>query len=203
MITHGWSYRKLVATQSNLTDYIRQYKNLDQLAYEMEAITQPLRYSGAVEDSGGPQLAQDFEPDISTMIQLSPWLDEQDISTIMVLAPMSRELDILDMMWLSPDPEEQDISAMMRLSPMPGEKDISTMIQPFWGVTMHGCGQHTTQPEMMMQVLSNESLMYGKRFHFQPSIVTIINCFPTHVPIDVDIANKHKSITSPAKDDRS
>jgi hypothetical protein len=97
MITHGWSYRELVATQSNLTDYIRQYKNLDQLAYEMEAITQPLRYSGAVEDSGGPQLAQDFEPDISTMIQLSPWLDEQDIS------------------------------AMMRLSPTPGEKDRSTM----------------------------------------------------------------------------
>lgn len=77
---------------------------------------------------GSPQLAQDFEPDISTIIQLSLWLDEQDISTIIVLAPMSRELVILDMMWLSPDPEEQDISDIMRLSPTPGEKDISTMI---------------------------------------------------------------------------
>ena len=128
MITHCWNYRELVATQSNLTDYIRQYKNLNQLAYEMEAITKPLRYSGAVEDSGGPQLAQGFEPDISTIIQLSLWLNEQDISTIMVLAPISRELEILDMMWLSPDPEEQDILDMMRLSPTPEKKDILTMI---------------------------------------------------------------------------
>jgi hypothetical protein len=106
MNAYGWSYCELADTRSDLTDCLKQYVDLDQLAHDLEsnsATTDSLRYTGIGEGLGGSRggyknkrrpdgyddekcpvkQAQRFkEPEVSTIICLWPTPGEPEISKI-------------------------------------------------------------------------------------------------------------------------
>lgn len=133
MVAYGWGYHELAATHSSLTDCLRLYINLDQLAHDRSCvITQPLKHS-ATEDPDTSDRIQNKRRYRSLdhsvkRLHVSQSLEEPDISTMIGLSPMPGELDISMMIGLSPMPGEPDISAMIGLSQMSGEPEIDAVM---------------------------------------------------------------------------
>jgi hypothetical protein len=148
MAAFGWSYDELEATSSGLTDSIRQYTDLEQLARELKdlTITQCLKY---LEVKGGPSSKekrrcsdsgdarpvkrvrplQGGEPGIPgeqemSMTGLLPVYEELDITDMTGLLPMPGEQE-MSMTGLLPVHEELDMTDMTGLLPMPGEQEMS------------------------------------------------------------------------------
>jgi hypothetical protein len=89
MVAYGWGYNELAATHSSLTDCLRQYINLDELAYDCSlVITQPLRYSATGEDSDASQNKRRYDGPDNTersvkRVQRPEGIEEPDISMMM------------------------------------------------------------------------------------------------------------------------
>jgi len=104
MIAYGWSYGDLAATYSDLTNCLRQYIDLDRLAYDRHnslAITRSLLGMGECSDAsedGLPNKRRYGGSDNANHPFKQVWLaqafEERDISTIMQKAQPLGQFDI-------------------------------------------------------------------------------------------------------------